>query len=36
MTKNEGQNMTTPIVPCLVFKTVSVTRQTRGKREDKN
>ena len=34
--KNKRQNMTTQIVKYLICKTVSWTRQTEGKRHDKN
>ena len=34
--KNEGQNRTTPVVQCLICKTVSGTEQTGGKGHDKN
>ena len=32
--KNEVQDRTTPVVQCLICKTVSGTRQTGGKRHD--
>jgi len=34
--KNEGQDKTTPVVQCLICKTVSGTGQTEGKGQDKN
>jgi len=33
--KNEGQNMTIPIVECLVCKIILGTRQNGGKRHEK-
>jgi len=34
--KDEGQDRTTQVVQCLLCKTVSGTRQTGGKGQDKN
>ena len=34
--KNEGHDRTTPVVQCLICKTVSGTEQTGGKGHDKN
>ena len=34
--KNEGQDRITPVVRCLICKTVSGTGQTGGKAQDKN
>jgi len=34
--KNKGQDRTTSVVPCLIYKTVSGKGQTEGKGQDKN
>jgi len=34
--KNEGQDRTTPVVQCLICKTVSGIGQSGGKGQDKN
>jgi len=36
MLENKWHDMTTPVVQCLICKTVSETWQIRDKRQDKN